>query len=163
MSFDVEGVRLHLTQFALEPLFVEELGWDRYAGRLDVVLNEGVFQLKGIAQKRGMVVFTTTVSELPALLTRRKIEQHVARRVHEHLIVFLVGFVFCVDDYVVVSRGGGAGVIGKKWGCGPFPLLATRAVRACAAVVGCASMRLAWWRPESRQWNCRDGGPGGGV
>ena len=86
---DAARIRQQLADFALAPLFIEELGWDRYAGRLDVTVDGQVVPLEGIAEKRGMVAFATTADELPDRPTRRKIEQQAARSVHEHLIVYL--------------------------------------------------------------------------
>ncbi len=54
---DADRVRQHLAEFDLVPLFVEELGWDRYNGRLPVSVDGHEFVLAGVAEKRGMVAF----------------------------------------------------------------------------------------------------------
>ena len=81
--------RRHLADFALEVLFIEELGWDRYNGQLQITVDEGSFTLRGLAEKRGMVVFLcATGLRLPDYSLRRKIEQQVEHAVHEHLIIY---------------------------------------------------------------------------
>lgn len=88
MPLNAERVRQRLVDFALEPLFIEELGWDRYPGGLDVAVDGQMFALKGIAEKRGMVAFVAALERLPEPATRRKIEQAVAHSIHEHLIIY---------------------------------------------------------------------------
>ncbi len=90
MPLDADRARRHLADFRLEPLFVEELGWDRYGGRLEVAVDGRTYVLRGVAEKRGMVAFVAKAigDELPDLATRRKIEHQAARSVHEHLIVY---------------------------------------------------------------------------
>jgi hypothetical protein len=93
MPLNAERVRQRLGDFALEPLFIEELGWDRYPGRLDVSVDGETYTLRGIAEKRGMVAFALEAAktQLPAYPLRRKIERLAARSVHEHLIVYIDG------------------------------------------------------------------------
>jgi hypothetical protein len=88
-----ERVRQRLADFALEPLFIEDLGWDRYPGRLEVAVDGQNFTLNGIAEKRGMVAFhaVSANGRLPDFRLRRKIERQAARSVHEHLIVYADG------------------------------------------------------------------------
>jgi Eco57I restriction-modification methylase len=93
VALNAERVRRRLADFALEPLFIEELGWDRYAGRVDVAVDGETFTLRGIAEKRGMVAFALEApnTQLPDYPLRRKIERQAARSVHEHLIVYIDG------------------------------------------------------------------------
>ena len=90
MPLNADRVRRHLADFELEPLFVEELGWDRYPGMLEVAVDGETYKLRGIAEKRGMVAFVVDSSSdaLPEYATRRKIESQAAKSVHEHLIVY---------------------------------------------------------------------------
>jgi len=89
---DAERIRRQLADFALEPLFIEELGWDRYPGQLEVAVDGRMFTLRGLAEKRGMVAYLCTAEDgLPLYPMRRKIEEQAARAVHEHLIVYADG------------------------------------------------------------------------
>lgn len=86
-------VRAHtlLERSALTELFVEELGWDRHSARLTAQCDEHIYTLQGIAQKRGMAVFTCAApngNAIPGRQLRNEIEAHVAHMVHEHLIIF---------------------------------------------------------------------------
>jgi hypothetical protein len=87
MPLDIARCRQQLKQFNLQPLFVEQLGWDRHVQRLDVTLDGQTFTLAALAHKRGMVAFFHQ-GKLPDYPTRRKIERQVAKNVHEHLLIF---------------------------------------------------------------------------
>ena len=90
MPLNVASARDRLASFRFEALFLEDLGWDRYPGSLEVAVGDQRFVLRGIAEKRGMVAYTLEGpnGELIAYPIRRKIERQVARSVHEHLIVY---------------------------------------------------------------------------
>jgi hypothetical protein len=93
VPLDAERARRHLAEFHLEPLFVEELGWDRYPSHLDVAVDGRTYRLRGVAEKRGMAAFVVESGDggLPDYATRRKIEGQAAKSVHEHLIVYADG------------------------------------------------------------------------
>ena len=57
MPLNLEQTRKLLQSFDFKALFVEELGWDRYATTLDVSIDGQNYTLSAIAEKRGMVVF----------------------------------------------------------------------------------------------------------
>jgi hypothetical protein len=90
---NAQRARTLLADLDLSTLFIEELGWDRYNGDLSVAVNGEAFQLQAIAEKRGMVAFLSRSDSggFPDRVVRRKMEQQVARSVHEHLIVFADG------------------------------------------------------------------------
>jgi Eco57I restriction-modification methylase len=90
VPLEAERARHHLSDFQLETLFVEDLGWDRYTGHLTIAVDGDSYKLRGIAQKRGMAAFVVDSNSkgIPDYATRRKIERHVAKSVHEHLIVY---------------------------------------------------------------------------
>jgi hypothetical protein len=72
-------------------LFIEELGWDRHGGKLDVMVQDSPISLSAIGHKRGMVAYlcqTPAGQSMPDHSLRRKIEHQVAKSAHEHLIVF---------------------------------------------------------------------------
>jgi len=91
MSSDPSRVRKLLKEGDFRALFVDELGWDRYDARVTVQLEGQSWTLQACAQKRGMVAYLCPVPDgarVPDYAARRKIERHVAKAVHEHLIVF---------------------------------------------------------------------------
>lgn len=80
-----------LKAFNFQSLFIDELGWDNHSTPLEVALDGHPKTLQAIAQKRGMVAYhcpTPSGQRLPEYAVRRKIEHHVAKAAHEHLIVF---------------------------------------------------------------------------
>ena len=90
-KFDKNAVRSHLEHFALQSLFINELGWDH--GGIDVEAPVGgrTFALHAVAHKRGMVVYqcvADSAATFPDRPTRQKIERIVARTAREHLIVY---------------------------------------------------------------------------
>lgn len=82
-----------LTQFDLDPLFVDDLGWDRYASTPQSVSLDGVqYVLQGVAEKRGMVALRCEPSggngELPSYRIRRKLETQARKVAHEHIVIY---------------------------------------------------------------------------
>src|SRR5438067_1315593 len=77
-----------LAEWNFDTLFIEELGWDRYSGSIDVAVDGERYSMRGVAEKRGMVAFLADTEDVPPPLKRRAIEQAVAKKVHEHVIVF---------------------------------------------------------------------------
>ena len=91
MILDKQRARQLLARGDLQSIFIEELGWDRYSSPLEIAVASVSVRLQALAQKRGMVVYhcpTPSGESLPDYPQRRKIEQQVAKSVHEHLIVF---------------------------------------------------------------------------
>jgi hypothetical protein len=88
VTFDVARARRYLKAPDLEILFVEEMGWDHYAGGLEVEVDGRRFWLQAVAEKRGVVAFTLS-GKLPSHATRRKIERRVAQSFREHFIVYV--------------------------------------------------------------------------
>ena len=89
---DSNRVREYVKSFNFAKLFIEELGWDRHANRLDVPVDSQVFNLAAVAQKKGMVAFNCDPGadgQPPDHATRRKIERQVSKSVHEHLILYV--------------------------------------------------------------------------
>ena len=90
-NLDREKIRRHLENFNLRALFIEELGWDHGGGNIEVSVDDHVFSLKAVAQKRGMVVYqyiAGSAEEFPDYPTRQKIEKFVAKAIHEHIIIY---------------------------------------------------------------------------
>jgi len=80
-----------LKTFDFRALFIEELGWDHHASTLQVTVDDQLYTLNAIANKRGMVAYLCTPASdgrLPDYPTRRKIEMQTARMVREHLIIY---------------------------------------------------------------------------
>lgn len=73
-------------------LFVEELGWDYFGGDMNISIGGQVSLLEGIAEKRGLVVCqykAKSEGDFPNHSMRQRIEREVAKRVREHLIVYV--------------------------------------------------------------------------
>ena len=88
---DRNTVRRHLEEFALRPLFIEELGWDYGGADIEAAVAGRTFALQAIAHKRGMVAYRYVADSdaaFPDHPTRQKIEKAVAKTVREHLIVY---------------------------------------------------------------------------
>ena len=91
MTLERDRVRKQLRDFDLQTLFIDELGWDHGGTNTEVVVEDDIYGLEAIAQKRGMVVYQYAAEsdeEFPDRPTRRKIEKTIAKTVHEHLIVY---------------------------------------------------------------------------
>ena len=88
---DRNTVRRHLEDFALRPLFIDELGWDHGGADVEAAVAGRTFALQAIAHKRGMVAYRYVADSdaaFPDYPTRQKIEKAVAKTVREHLIVY---------------------------------------------------------------------------
>jgi hypothetical protein len=92
MALSIARVRHYLREFALEKLFIEELGWDRHAAQLTVQMDGQTYTLNALAEKRRVQVFQCqpdVQGNIPEYASRRKIEQQVAKSAFEHLIIYV--------------------------------------------------------------------------
>ena len=82
-----DRIRKKLQTFAFVDLFLDELGWDQLhqPPQAFVVLEQEIL-LTALAEKRGVIVLHCP--ELLDSATRRKLEQQVAKRFREHLIIY---------------------------------------------------------------------------
>ena len=90
-NLDRKKVRKHLKNFTLQPLFIEELGWDHGGADTEATVANQTFALEAMANKRGMVAYqcvAPTDDTFPDHPTRKKIEKIVAKTVREHIIVY---------------------------------------------------------------------------
>jgi len=85
-------IAAYLRAFDFRKLFIEELGWDRYRGTLQVQTKGGAtYTLEGVAEKRGVVALVCGPDArggVPDYATRKLIEDLVVKSVREHLIIF---------------------------------------------------------------------------
>src|SRR5271165_2991506 len=90
MPMNTSRARQLLRNFDFRPLFIDELGWDRYNSGLEITVPGSSVTLSAVAQKRGMVAYRCPpiCERLPNYSQRRKIEHQVAKTAHEHLIIF---------------------------------------------------------------------------
>ena len=86
MTANLTRLRATIQGFHFEDLFIEELGWDQYRDRLEVMVDGDTVTLNAFAQKRGMVAFT--VAAIPEYKLRRKVEQQVAKAHRENIIIY---------------------------------------------------------------------------
>ena len=92
MPLNAARIRTLLKAADFPTLFIEELGWDRHAARVELDFAGTAYRLDAIAEKRGFAAFTCSPApdgRLPDYATRGKIERQLAKRFHEHIIVFL--------------------------------------------------------------------------
>ncbi|MGC9354814.1 MAG: Eco57I restriction-modification methylase domain-containing protein, partial [Mariniphaga sp.] len=71
--------------------FFNEMGWDNFENQTPVAVNDEIFQLKGVAQKRGFVILHClpgTDGNVPPVNIRKQIEGKIAKLYFEHLIIF---------------------------------------------------------------------------
>ena len=54
---DRKTLRLLLEKFDLQTLFIEELGWDRGGTNRSIEVDDRIFLLRAVAQKRGFVAY----------------------------------------------------------------------------------------------------------
>src|SRR5437868_10588497 len=89
MNLDKKAILHRIQAFDFSGLFTQELGWDFPPASLPVVADGQTFQLRAIAEKRGFVVYECPAAAgFPDYPLRRKVEQQLAKSVHEHLIIF---------------------------------------------------------------------------
>jgi hypothetical protein len=86
MNIETAAVRECLKSFDFETLFREHLGWDNYRARREVAVDDQTFLLEGVAEKRGFAVLACP--SVPDRNIRRRIDHHVTKWHHEHLIIF---------------------------------------------------------------------------
>jgi hypothetical protein len=87
----LSNIRQYLKQFEFKKLFIEELGWDRYSGTLDIPVDGQIFKLSAIAQKRSMAVWLCepdAEGNIPQQAILVKVERQVTKSSFEHLIVY---------------------------------------------------------------------------
>ena len=91
MTLNTARARPLLAKGDLRGLFVEELGWDRHAAPLRIMIGGSEISLAALAHKRGMVTYQLAAEDggrIPDYAERRTIEHQGAKSVHERLIVF---------------------------------------------------------------------------
>ena len=92
MNIDRQAIQERLRNFDFSELFTQELGWEFPPGNLTVPVEDHQYDLKAVAEKRGLVVFTCSPDpegKIPLSNTRGKIERQVAKSIHEHIIIFV--------------------------------------------------------------------------
>ena len=93
MAASTSSLRGYLKGFDLNGLMVEGLGWNHYWGDSFLVsVDDETYTLQSVAEKAGFAVFRCSPSSdgtIPNQNIRRRIENDVADKHHEHLIVFV--------------------------------------------------------------------------
>jgi hypothetical protein len=88
MSDPSKSLRRAIRDFDFRSMFINELGWDNLQGELSIPVDETIYRLKGVAQKRGLVVYLLETAEILPGSLRNKIETQVARNHREHILIF---------------------------------------------------------------------------
>ncbi|MCX7611545.1 MAG: BREX-1 system adenine-specific DNA-methyltransferase PglX [Ignavibacterium sp.] len=79
-----------LRSFQFVQLF-NELGWDYLEKNIELNIDNEIFRLEAVAEKRGFVIFvcsTNADSSIPNSQTRRKIDSQISKLFFEHLIIY---------------------------------------------------------------------------
>ncbi|HMT22686.1 MAG TPA: SAM-dependent methyltransferase, partial [Promineifilum sp.] len=82
------SLRERIHDFQFRPMFINELGWDNFQDELAVPIDGATYRLRGVAHKRGLVVYLLETAEMPDGPLRNKIETQVARSRREHILIF---------------------------------------------------------------------------
>jgi hypothetical protein len=94
MAADFTRTRKLLANADFKALFIEELGWNHYHARLEILLDGLTFTLSAVAEKCGMAAFVCPPGangRIPDYAMRRKIDRQITKSAHEHLIIFIDG------------------------------------------------------------------------
>jgi hypothetical protein len=86
MPIDRERSRQCLKAFDFRKLFIEELGWDKFSGKLLKQIDGIEYGFHAVAEKRGVVVLASDT--IPDYAVRVKLDKLIAKDHFEHLIVF---------------------------------------------------------------------------
>lgn len=90
-TINKEQAKKHISNFAFTELFIA-LGWDHNRQEYKVQVQDDVFNLTPIAQKRGFAVYlcpSNTAGRIPEYTIRRKIESGLTKVAQEHLVIFV--------------------------------------------------------------------------
>jgi len=89
VSLDRKALIDRLKKFDFTGLFTQELGWDwNSPNSRPIHVDEQVYDIRSIAQKRGIQVFECRQGRVPDYPIRRKIDREITKSAYEHLIIF---------------------------------------------------------------------------
>lgn len=91
MPLDFKRCKQLLDAIDLKTLFIECLGWDRYANTLSVAVQGQDFALVGVAEKRtfaALLCGPDAQGKIPDHALRAAIDREVAKLKHEHIIIY---------------------------------------------------------------------------
>ncbi len=91
MTINYDGIRDWLQKFAFAELFTQELGWDWFTKTEQITVNEDVYIIDGVAEKRGVQIFhcrPDAFGNIPSSDTRAKIDRELTKLAREHLLIF---------------------------------------------------------------------------
>ena len=89
MVFRAEQVRQAIQDFDLDRLFLEELGWDNPPANQSVEVEDRPHELHAVAEKSHVAAYLYRAHRIPDRAIRMKIERALAKKAHEHLLVFV--------------------------------------------------------------------------
>jgi hypothetical protein len=91
MKFNRKKAINLLDKLEFQDLFIEELGWNYcQTDTLNLKVNDSLFQLEAIAEKKGIIVYLCHAKngQLPDYNTRKKIDTEITNYSQEHLIIY---------------------------------------------------------------------------
>jgi hypothetical protein len=80
----------YVKAFDFKSLFID-LGWDNHDGKVPITIDDNVFEMQGIVQKKGFVIAlcpSCADGKIPEGSVRKKIENAFSKYHHEHLIIY---------------------------------------------------------------------------
>ena len=80
-------IRNLIKAFDFKKLF-NQLGWDNTDIKQTIAIKDNTYPLTAIAEKRGFIIFTCQLADIPNQTERKKIAQQIAKRHQEHLIIY---------------------------------------------------------------------------
>ncbi|NOX21206.1 MAG: SAM-dependent methyltransferase, partial [Nitrospirae bacterium] len=91
MGINLRYARELLREADLQRLFVEELGWEPCYKTITLTINDTIYSMKAIAEKKGFVVWVYESPDdiLPERDIRLKLDRKLSEVSFEHLIVFI--------------------------------------------------------------------------
>ncbi len=90
MSIKKQVFEQYIKNFRFKELF-NDLGWDYVVKQHPLAVDDEVFQLEAVAEKRGFVVFVCPPQrngKIPDNSGRKKIDHAITKRFFEHLLIF---------------------------------------------------------------------------
>ncbi|MCK5743071.1 MAG: hypothetical protein KAH48_12730, partial [Chlorobi bacterium] len=80
----------YIKSFDFKTLF-NELGWDNFNNSSQIIVDDELYTLEGISEKRGFALLQcrhTQSGEIPLSNIRKRIESQIEKLYHEHIIIY---------------------------------------------------------------------------
>ncbi|ODS31704.1 MAG: type IIS restriction/modification enzyme - site-specific DNA methyltransferase (adenine specific) [Candidatus Scalindua rubra] len=91
MSIEKEDFKSYIKNFKFKELF-NELGWDTVRKKFPIKVNDQVFELDAVAEKRDFLIMQCSPQnsgKMPDAYGRKKIDREITKQYFEHLLIFV--------------------------------------------------------------------------